>query len=119
MGSKFRGTFFLASLLAFAAIGLSQSAPSTPTIPISGRVTDSAFNQIPNVIVTLKALGSEKALARMETDQTGAFRFPAVPSGAHELHFEKAGFIPVTFPMEVSPEEKYIDVGSVIMQIGK
>ena len=55
----------------------------------------------------------------METDQTGAFRFPAVPSGAHELHFEKAGFIPVTFPIQVSPEEKYIDVGSVIMQIGK
>ncbi len=27
--------------------------------------------------------------------------------------------MPVTFPIEVSQEERYIDVGSVIMQIGK
>jgi hypothetical protein len=69
--------------------------------------------------VTLKPLGSDKGIAKMETYQTGAFRFPAVPSGAYELHFEKAGFMPVTFPIQVSQEEKYIDVGSVVMQIGK
>ena len=119
MSSKFRGTFFLASLLAFAAIGWPQSAQSIPTIPIAGHVTDSAFKQLPNVTVTLKVLGSDKGIARVETDQTGAFRFPAVPSGAHELHFEKAGFMPVTVPIQVSLEERSIDVGSVIMQIGR
>jgi hypothetical protein len=119
MASGFRGTFLLAGLLAFAAIGGTQFTQSTPTIPVAGRVTDSAFNQIANVTVTLKRLGSDKGIAKVETDQTGAFRFPAVPFGAHELHFEKAGFIRVTFPMEISPEEKNIDVGSVIMQVGK
>ena len=119
MGSKFRGTFLLASLMAFAAIGWSQSAQSTLTIPIAGRVTDSAFKQIPNVTVTLKVLGSDKGIAKVETDQTGAFRFPAVPPGAHELHFEKTGYMPVTVLIQVSPDEKSIDVGSVIMQIGK
>ena len=119
MGSEFRWTFILASLLAFAAIGWSQSAQSTPTIPITGRVTDSSFNQIPNVTVTLKALGSDNGIAKAQTDQTGAFRFPAVPPGAHELYFEKAGFMPVTFPLQVSQEEKGINIGSVIMQSGK
>jgi hypothetical protein len=119
IGSVFRGTFILASLLAFAAIGWSQSVRSTATIPIAGRVTDLAFNQLPNVTVTLRAMGSDKGIASVETEQTGVFRFPAVPSGAYELHFEKAGFMPVTFPMQVWQEEGHIDIGSVIMQIGK
>jgi hypothetical protein len=119
MGSVFRGTFILASILVLADIGWSQSARSTPTIPIAGRVTDLAFNQIPNVTVTLKAMGAEKGIASVETEQTGVFRFPAVPSGAYELHFEKAGFMPVTFPMQVRQEEGHIDIGSVIMQTGK
>jgi hypothetical protein len=119
MASGFRGTFLLAGLLAFAAIGGTQFAQSTPTIPVAGRVTDAAFNQIANVTVTLKALGSDKGIAKVETDQTGAFKFPAVPFGAHELYFEKTGFMTVTFPIQVSPAEKYVDVGSVILQVGK
>jgi hypothetical protein len=119
MGSEFRGTFILASLLAFATIGWPQSAQSTATIPIAGRVTDLAFHQIPHVSVTLKALGSDKEIVSVETDQTGAFRFPAVRSGAHELHFEKAGLMSVAFPIQVSLEDRYIDVGSVIMQMAK
>jgi hypothetical protein len=122
MGSEFRRTFILAGLLAFGAVGWCQSGQSTPTIHIEGRVTDSAFHQIPKVTVTLKTLGSDKGIAEVETvetDSAGSFRFPSVPPGAHELHFEKAGFIPVTFPIQVSQEERYIDIGSVILQIGK
>ena len=112
-GSRF---FVVVSLFALAAIGSSQSAS---TIPIAGHVTDLAFQPIPNVTVTLKAIESAKQIARVETDQAGVFRFPAVPPGVHELHFEKAGFSTVAFPIQVSSEEGSVDFGSVILQKAK
>ncbi len=114
-----RETFIITCFLAFAASGWSQSAPATATIPLAGHVTDLAFKRIPNVAVTLKTIGSDIEISRVETDPAGEFRFPAVPSGAHELHFEKAGFMPVSFPIQTSSEEKELDIGSVILQKAK
>ena len=72
------------------------ASPSAQTITattgaVNGIVTDSTKAVVPGVTVSLSG-PSLLALQTTLTDQTGTYRFSAVPPGDHTLTFELAGF---------------------------
>ncbi len=84
----------LCVLTGVASPAVAQTITST-TGAVNGIVLDSTTALVPGVTVTLS--GPALLTARTTiTDQTGAYRFSAVPPGDHALRFELAGFSTVS-----------------------
>jgi hypothetical protein len=79
--------------IAAASILLVLTAPafSQVTATISGRVTDASRGVIAGAAVAVKSL-ENGAVRAVTTDESGSYRVPSLPLGAHEVRVEKPGF---------------------------
>jgi hypothetical protein len=68
-----------------------QGGGASSTGAINGRVADTSGGILPGVTVTASSpslMGVQTAI----TNDTGAYRFPALPPGTYSLSYELAGF---------------------------
>jgi len=112
MFARLRAVLILGFALILCAASAWPQDDRSGTIQISGRVVDSASFQIPNVAVTLKIIGMDQPLVKVQTDQDGVFTFPAVSANEYELHFEATGFAPVT-----RDASQVIASGTVVLKV--
>jgi hypothetical protein len=77
----------LVFLIALASPAFAQ----TPSGEISGLVTDSSGSVLPGVRVTLTNVATN-GIRLAQTNDSGLYVFPAVPSGAYKLKVELEGF---------------------------
>lgn len=83
-----------ATVLAFWMAGVSTTAfaqVSATTGSINGKVTDATGAVLPGVSVTV-ASASMQGTRTDATDDSGTYRFPAVPPGDYKVTYELAGF---------------------------
>ncbi len=77
--------------LAWSAAAWAQGGGASTTGTIQGRVTDASGGVLPGVTVT----ASSPALMGVQTgvtNETGGYRFPALPPGTYAISFELTGF---------------------------
>jgi len=81
------------AVIAAASIILMLAAPafSQVTATISGRLTDASRGVIAGAAVAVKSL-ENGAVRAVTTDESGSYRVPSLPLGAHEVRVEKPGF---------------------------
>ena len=92
------GARILSLALSVIAADLTLASAQTVTATtgaVNGLVTDSTRAMVPGVLVSLSG-ASLLADVTTITDQTGAYRFSAVPPGDYTLTFELAGFVTMT-----------------------
>ncbi|HUQ87060.1 MAG TPA: carboxypeptidase regulatory-like domain-containing protein [Vicinamibacterales bacterium] len=77
--------------LALPGTSAAQGGGASSTGTIQGRVSDSSGAVLPGVTVTASS-PSMIATQTQVSNETGSYRFPAVPPGVYELSFELAGF---------------------------
>ena len=82
------------SIAADLTLAAAQTVTAT-TGAVNGIVTDSTRAVVPGVLVSLSG-ASLLADVTAITDQTGAYRFSAVPPGDYTLRFELSGFVTTT-----------------------
>ncbi len=82
-------SFFLALILFFAASAMLPA--QTTTGSISGSVRDATGQVLPGVSITLE--GQALISSQVTTsNETGGYRFPAIPPGSYIVRFELQGF---------------------------
>jgi hypothetical protein len=86
----------LATAAAVLAFGLAPAAAQTGQTfgEIVGKISDAQGGVLPGVTVSLSGpavMGTQSAT----TNESGRYRFPAVPTGTYQLKFELAGFAPL------------------------
>ncbi|HMD34791.1 MAG TPA: carboxypeptidase-like regulatory domain-containing protein, partial [Vicinamibacterales bacterium] len=91
--SIFRAFATAAAILAF---GLAPAAAQTGQTfgEIVGKISDAQGGILPGVTVSLSGpavMGTQTAT----TNESGRYRFPAVPTGTYQLKYELAGFAPL------------------------
>ena len=74
-------------------------APSR-TVPVSGTILDPSGAGASSAMVTLKQ-GVDKSLGSTQTDETGRFRFAAVPDGNYAIEVQHEGFAPSVTPLRI------------------
>ena len=84
------GVFVLGAYLLFAALPASAQVSAT-TGSINGKVTDESGAVLPGVTVTV-ASPSMQGIRTAVTDDSGDYRFPAVPPGDYRITYELVGF---------------------------
>lgn len=79
------------SALAYVLVSSAAIGQQVNMGAVNGVVTDSSGAPVPNVKVTATspALQGEEVFT---TNQTGIYRFPALPLGVYKFTFEAAGF---------------------------
>ena len=81
----------VAILLLVAPPAFAQGGGASSTGSISGEVSDAQGGALPGVTVTATSPAQIGALTTV-TNESGIYRFPAVPPGEYRLSFELAGF---------------------------
>lgn len=90
-------TWCVALAFCLTAGAVSPAAAQTLTATtgaINGTVTDSTQAVLPGVTVRLSGASLMTSRSTV-TDESGAYRFSAVPTGEHSVSFERAGFGPL------------------------
>jgi len=75
-----------------------QAAPRT--VPVAGTVLDPSGAGASGAVVTLKQ-SADKSLDSTVTDDTGRFRFAAVPDGSYIIDVQHQGFAPSLTPLRI------------------
>jgi len=97
----------LAALLCAPRVALAQDAT------VTGAVLDSL--RVP-VVGALVFVDEGEPFAR--TDSLGVFRLEGVTRAPHRLNYRAVGFAPRAFTLQLLPDERELDVGSVSMRPG-
>jgi Carboxypeptidase regulatory-like domain len=96
-----RLSFFTGLVFVFAAWSVSVSAQTGPdALSVSGAVSDATGAAIAGAEVTLNRDGSQHRTA--STDNSGNFRFIAVPAGHYEILVRRDGFTPASLPLTIA-----------------
>jgi hypothetical protein len=86
-----RGLLAVLLVLGLAAPALAQGGGASQTGVISGRVTDTSGAVLPGVTVTISS-PSLMGVQNTVTNESGLYRFPAVPPGVYAITYEVPGF---------------------------
>jgi hypothetical protein len=81
----------LAAVAAFSTSAFAQGGGASSTGSISGEIKDAQGGVLPGVTVTATSPAQIGQLTAV-TNESGIYRFPAVPPGEYRLSFELAGF---------------------------
>lgn len=81
----------LIALVALASPAFAQGGGASSTGSISGEIKDAQGGVLPGVTVTATSPAQIGALTAV-SNESGVYRFPAVPPGEYRLAFELAGF---------------------------
>jgi tetratricopeptide (TPR) repeat protein len=88
-------------VLAAILLGGARAAAQTPSdhalAALQGTLRDSQSLPIAGATLILQAAGAAKPLTA-ETDNQGAYAFPAVAAGTYSVHVEKSGFAAAAIP---------------------
>ena len=91
--------FFLMIMMAvILSMDVFLAAQVANTGTVLGTVTDSSGAVAPGVAVTLRNTENGQAY-KVQTDESGEFRFLTVPAGQYELTAEKAGFAKTVYSL--------------------
>ncbi|MCA1652077.1 MAG: carboxypeptidase-like regulatory domain-containing protein, partial [Acidobacteria bacterium] len=85
------GAVFLALALAVAPAARAQGGGASQTGTITGKVTDTIGAVLPGVTITITSpalMGNQSSV----TNESGLYRFPAVPPGMYAITYELPGF---------------------------
>jgi Carboxypeptidase regulatory-like domain len=83
---------FVLAVLAFGApAAYAQGGGASQTGTIVGKVTDSSEAALPGVTVTITAASLMGAQTQV-SNESGNYRFPAIPPGSYTVKYELAGF---------------------------
>jgi len=83
---------FVLAILAFGApAAYAQGGGASQTGTIIGKVTDSSEAALPGVTVTITAASLMGAQSQV-SNESGNYRFPAIPPGSYTVKYELAGF---------------------------
>jgi Carboxypeptidase regulatory-like domain len=83
--------FLLAGLAVGAPAANAQGGGASQTGTIIGKVTDSSDAALPGVTITITSASLMGAQTQV-TNESGNYRFPAVPPGNYTVKYELAGF---------------------------
>lgn len=81
----------LAAVVALSTSAFAQGGGASSTGSISGEIKDAQGGVLPGVTVTATSPAQIGTLSAV-TNESGIYRFPAVPPGEYRLTFELAGF---------------------------
>lgn len=87
-----RSVAFVALVWAIAVLGPAPAPAQTVTGTLFGRVADDGGLVLPGVTVTVESPQLIGGVQSRPTNDSGEFRFPAMPPGTYTLSFELAGF---------------------------
>ena len=82
-------------LMLLPLTALAQGGGASQTGSINGKVTDAQGGVLPGVTVTIKSPALIVAQTSV-TNETGLYRFPAVPPGRYAVTYELTGFNTLT-----------------------
>jgi hypothetical protein len=106
----------LALVLLVGASGLLQAQIAGR---VNGTVTDSTGAVVAGAVVSLREVGSQKALFTATTNTEGAFTILSVPAGKYDLAVEARGFsLSVITGLQVDPN-RALDVPAIKMDVAK
>jgi len=104
---RLASSFVIASLLCVPRALYGQEAT------VTGVVMDTLRSPIAGALVFV-----DDGLPFTRTDSLGMFRLEAVTRATHRLNYRNAGYAPRAFTLQLQPDERILDVGSVVLRRG-